>query len=243
MALTLADFQTEILAALGNRTEGGLVSLARICTALNIAQARLNRAYAFMDMAQVAFAQMNYSGTAGRDKFLIPPANLRTIHSFVLLNTTNNTPPALAKSGKVIEKPWRWFDAHFPVPEALPVGPPQVYARWGRFIVMAPAPDQQYTAQLRYIAKPTDFVVGVTTMSSDFNDKDDILLNYTLAYLWKTLGRADRAAYFEGLAKELLDEAIEKDDDRPDIEVSHDLPYVGGLGGEYWTNPWVDSAR
>lgn len=242
--LTLAEFSVEILAGLGNRTEDQVVTSDRIVIGLNLAQSRINRAYDFSEMAETALAQMNFTGTPGIDKFLIPPPHVKTIHSFVLLDTSSGV-SSMGQSRKVVEKPWRWFDARYPAPEWLPPGYPEVYARWGNFIVMAPAPYLQFTAQLRYIRAPTPFGVAVTTQSSDYLDKDDILINYTLGYFFKALGRADRATYYENLAKEQLDEAIERDDNRPDIEVSRD---VDGLGagavgqGAYWANPFVKNA-
>lgn len=242
-ALTLADFRAEILAGLGNRTEDQSVTPARVVRGLNLAQSRINRVYDFSEMASVAFAQMNFTGDPRVDKFLVPPPNTKTIHSFVLLDTSAGT-SSMGQSRKVVEKPWRWFDARYPAPEWLPPGYPTVYARWGNFIVMAPAPYLQFTAQLRYIKTPLDFVLGEDTQSSEYDGKDDILINYALGYFFKSLGRADRATYFESLAKEQLDEAIERDDLRPDIEVSRDVDGVGSNAtqGPYWADPWVRSA-
>jgi hypothetical protein len=242
-ALTLADFQSEVLAGLGNRAENDQsFSPARVTIGLNLAQSRINRSYDFSEMAETALAQMNFTGVPGVDKFLVPPPNVKTIHSFVLLDTSSGA-SSLGTSRKVIEKPWRWFDARYPAPEWIPSGWPSVYARWGNFIVMAPAPFQQFTAQLRYIKSPTPFVTELLTQSSDYDNKDDIIINYTLGYFFKTLGRTDRALYFEGLAKEQLDEAIERDDTRPDIEVSRDIENAGFSNqGPYWADPWVRNA-
>jgi hypothetical protein len=50
--------------------------------------------------------------------------------------------------------------------------------------------------------------------------------------------------YFEGLAKEQLDEAIERDDTRPDMEISRDTTDMGmTTSGPYWANPFVESVR
>lgn len=239
--LTLSEFQTEILAGLGNRTEQQSVTLTRIVVALNLAQERINRAYDFSEMAQVALGQMNFTGTPGVDKFMVPPPRCKTIHSFVLLDTSSGGTSSLGTSRKVVEKPWRWFDQRFPAPEWLPPGWPEIYARWGQFIVMAPPPFAQFTAQLRYIRTPLPFDEDELTQSSEYDSKDDILLNYCLAYFFKSLGRADRATYFEALAKEQLDEAIERDDLRPDIEVSRDVRTATGQS-EYWADPFVKSA-
>jgi hypothetical protein len=213
-------------------------------SALNLAQSRVDRAYDFHEMSQVAFAQMNFTRDTRKDKFLVPPPRTKTIHSFVLLDTSSGI-SSMGQSRKVIEKPWRWFDRHFPAPEWLPPGYPNIYSRWGNILVMAPAPYLQFTAQLRYTQTPLDFVTTEPTQSSEYDGKDDILLNYVLAYFFKALGRADRAQYFEGLAKEQLDEAIERDDLRPDMEVSRDTDGTNlydGTTGAYWAMPFVRSA-
>lgn len=241
--LTLADFEDEILAGLGNRTEQQSVTTARIARALNLAQERINRAHDFWEMQTVAFAQMNFTGDTRVDKFLVPPTRMKTIASFVLLDTSAGV-SSMGQSRKVIGKPWRWFDYHYPAPEWLPPGYPSVYAQWGNFLVMAPAPYQQMTAQLRYTASPLEFDAAVPTQASQYEDKDDILLNYALAYFFKSLGRNDRATYFEGLAKEQLDEAIERSELAPDIDVSRDIEDTGlaASQGAYWADPWVKSA-
>jgi len=46
--------------------------------------------------------------------------------------------------------------------------------------------------------------------------------------------------YMEEQGQKLLDEAIERDDNRPDIEVSRDVPALQGRAmGPYWADPWV----
>lgn len=237
--LTLAQFQVELLAGLGNRSTNA-INENRLTIALNLAQSRIARSYDFSEMAQVSFAQMNFTQNPALDKYLVPPPNTKSIHSFVCLDTSAGV-SSLGQSLKVQERPWRLFDAKYPAPEWLPPGWPREYARWGNIIVMAPAPQMQYTAQLRWTSYPTPFVPTSTAMVSDFDNKDDLIVCWALAYEFKLLGRADRAAYFEGLAKEQLDEAIEKDDNRPDMEVGREAALGGADGGSgaYWAQPFV----
>lgn len=241
--LTFADFEDEILAALGNRTEQQSVTATRMTRALNLAQERVNRAHPFFEMRQVAYAQMNFTGDTRVDKFLIPPPRTRTISSFVLLDTSAGI-SSLGQSRKVVGKPWRWFDHHYPAPEWLPPGYPSYYAQWGEFLVMAPAPYLQMTAQLRYVEKPLPFVAAEPTQVSQYDDKDDILLNYSLAFFFRSLGRNDRANYFEGLAQEMLDEAVSRSEEEPDTDISRDTDNMGYAEnqGAYWANPFVKEA-
>jgi hypothetical protein len=238
--LSLNDFQVEISAGLGNRRE---ISIGRIVTAINLAQGRIARSYDFSELASVQFAQMNFTGDPALDKYLVPPPRIKTLHSFVVLDTSAG-PSSLGQSKKVVEKPWRWFDRRFPAPEFIPAGWPSIYARWGNIIVMVPSPFLQFTAQLRLTKYPLKFTSSALTQVSDFENKDDILICYALGYFFKTLGRNDRAVYFEGLAKEQLDEAIERDDTRPDMEISRDTTDMGmTTSGPYWANPFVESVR
>lgn len=237
--LTLSQLETEIVAGLGNR---GDITTARIVAVLNLAQSRISRSYDFSEMATVSFAQMSFTSNPALDKYMIPPPGTKTIHSFVCLDTSAGM-SSLGSSRKVIEKPWRWFDSHFPSPEWIPPGWPTFYKRWGNVIVMVPAPYLQFTAQLSYTLHPAKFVEGAGQQQSEFDNKDDLLISYALAYFFKTLGRTDRAAYFETLSKEQLDEAIDRDDTRPDIEVSRDSPELAGITqGPYWADPSVSRA-
>lgn len=239
--LTLAQFQTELLAGLGNRTTDA-ISADRVTIAVNLAQRRIARSYDFSEMAQVSFAQMNFTQVPALDKYLVPPPLTKSIHSFVLLDTSAGS-SSLGQSKKVTERPWRLFDRRYPAPEWLPPGWPSEYCRWGNIIVMAPAPILQFTAQLRWTSYPTPFVTANSSQVSDFENKDDVIVCYALAYEFKLLGRADRASYFEGLAKEQLDEAIEKDDNRPDMEVARDTESSADpTSGAYWQQPFIPAA-
>lgn len=283
--LAQSELWDEVRAALGNRSPSDIPD-SRITRVLNLAQSRIARSYDFSEMSQVAFCQMNFTGNAAVDKYLVPPPRTKSIHSFVVLDTSSAVPSggggtpigsagtpigsagvpigsgapggfvpgqggipltgqigSLGQSRKVVEKPWRWFDQKYPAPEWLPAGWPSIYKRFGNLITMVPAPFLQFTAQLSYTQYPTPFVDTQPSQVSDFENKDDVIINYALAYFFKVLGRADRAAYFETLAKEQLDEAIERDDNRPDIEVSRDVPAIAGAPqGPYWADPFVKNA-
>jgi hypothetical protein len=127
----------------------------------------------------------------------------------------------------------------YPSPEWWVPGWPRVYAYWGQFLVMLPAPFAQFTAQIRATNYPTPFTVGNMAATSDFRDKDDILINWTLGYKHRSYGRLDRATYHENLVNELVAEAIEFDDSRPDIEVSHDVGVTSMSSTPYWQDPFV----
>jgi len=234
--LTLSQLESEILAGLGNRQD---IPTSRVVNILNLAQSRITRSYDFSEMATVAFANMQFTSNPANDKYLVPPPLTKTIHSFVLLDTSAGL-SSMGQSRKVIEKPWRWFDRRFPAPEWNPPGWPQFYKRWGNVIVMQPAPYLPFTAELSYTTHAVPFDINTPNQVSQFDNKDDLLISYSLAYFFKTLGRTDRAAYFEELSTKQLEEAIERDDTRPDIDVSLDERDNDiSTSGPYWANPEV----
>jgi hypothetical protein len=203
-----------------------------------MAQQRVARRWPWKDLQQLNLAQMSFTGNPGVDKYLSVPPTLKTLHSFVLLDTTAGS-SSLGQSRKLKQKPWRWFDERYPSPEWYVPGWPKVYAYWGLFIVMLPPPMAQFTAQLRSTNQPAPFVATNMTQTSDFADKDDILINWALGYKWRSYGRLDRATYHENLVNELVAEAIEFDDRRPDIEVSKELEATSMTATPYWQDPWV----
>lgn len=237
--LTLADLTSEVRQGLGNRTDGG-VSQQRIVNVLNMAQKRVARRWPWKDLKQLLYAQMSYTNNPSADIFMSLPFQLRTVHSFVLLDTTGGI-STLGQSLKMIQKPWRWFDRHYPSPAWLAPGWPQVYAWWGQFIMMVPPPQAPYTAQIRATIQPPAFVLTNLTAASVYTDKDDILINWSLGYLHRSYGRLDRAVYHENLVNELVNEAIEQDDRQPDLEISRDLGELPGVTATtYWNNPWIE---
>jgi hypothetical protein len=236
--LTLSQLVAEVQQGLGNRTDAG-VSTQRIVNVLNMAQKRIARKWPWKDLKQLLYAQMSYTNNPSADMLMSLPFNLRTVHSFVLLDTTAGL-ASMGQSHKMIQKPWRWFDNKYPAPAWLAPGWPQVYAWWGSFIMMAPPPQMQYTAQIRATLQPIPFSTTNLTAASIYSDKDDILINWSLGYLHRSYGRLDRAVYHENLVNELVNEAIDQDDRQPDLEVSKDLGELPSIvATSYWNNPFI----
>lgn len=232
--LTLSDFQSEITIALGNR---GDITLAQTTVALNLAQARLGRIYDFSDMARLDITTLNFTGNPANDKYMSLPAYTKTIHSLILID--NTTGGSLWSSRKMVEKPWRWFDKQFPVPEVLPAEWPSIYTRWGDIIIMVPAPQAAYQAQMRFVAWPTPFDALKPTVTSDFDNKDDILLEDALRHTWRRLGRLDQADAHEKRVERLVTEAIEREDTRPDMDIATDISSIQNTLEMYWSNPFI----
>src|SRR6185312_4171711 len=235
-SLAQSDFVSEIIAGLGNRTD---ITTQRIVNVLNLSQSRLSRAYDFTEMQQIGTTPVPFTGVGANDKFLALPTGIKTIHSLVLVDNTAS-PGSLGNSRKMTEKPWRWFDQRFPVPEYLSPGWPSIYTRWGNIASMVPVPSATFQAQLRWTSWPTALSVSATTQVSDFDNKDDILIYLSLAYLWNSLGRAEKAAPYMQEAVNATKEAIKREGTRPDMEVSRDISTNPiGDSNNYWADPFI----
>ncbi len=226
--LVLSDFIAEVRAGLGNRTD---LPDARIVVGLNLAQLRVSRFWDFQEMKKFDQGICPFTSNAFHDKFMTVPVNLKTIHTLVLLDGTS--------SRKLKQRPWRQFDRRYPSPETDPRSRPQEYSRWGNKFVFYPIFDKPYIAAMRLTARPTPFDNAVQTMTSDYVEKDDIIINLTLEYFWRSFGRDDKADRFSQAAMGEMAQAIKKDDDQPDIDVSPDD--MAGLDnlGDWWNNPFV----
>lgn len=230
--LQLSDLQTEVIAGLGNRTD---IALTRIVNVLNLAQSKISRFYDFTEMDIYSQASAPQSQTSN-DKYLVLPPLLKTIHTVVLQDSAN--------SRKLVEKPWRMFDDVLPLPEYYARGWPQIYTRWGSVLTWYPLPLSAYTIVLRYTSWPTPFNANFLTQSSDFDNKDDIILSLTFAYFFRTLGRFDLADRYESQAHRDLQDAVKREDTRPDMNVSNDIAQrVSGMATPYWANAFVTSVQ
>lgn len=236
--LSFDDFHEEILAATGNRTGDTAITRARSARALNLAQQRVNQAAAFRDLDRVEHYTMTFTGVAFIDIFFNLPDRVRSISSFVLRDNSGGT-ATLGQSRKLIQKPRRWFDSRFPVPDWLAPSWPSYYALWDDTTVVFDCPRiHQFQAQIRFTRLPANFTPSEGSNTSTFEDKDFIILNFALAFLFQSLGRNDRALYFELLAEKQLAEAIELNVDIPDLDISRGDAGMAGAPGEYWRDPF-----
>lgn len=232
--LAQSDLLGEIIAGLGNRQD---ISTARLISNLNLAQSRLSRAYDFLELQKINVQNIVYSGTPATDKIQGLPLLTKTIHSIVLVDQSS-----LANSRKLIERPWRWFDEKFPVPEFVAPGWPDIYTRWGTSIIVFPPPQAAYQLNIRANFWPTPFTATNGTQFSDFDNKDDILIDLTLSRIFRSLGPATA-----GLAEEYLNsaimatkEAIAREGTRPDMQISRDVKGLNETAaGQYWADPFI----
>ncbi len=229
--LTLADFQGEITANVGNRTD---LTLARILKALNFAQDKVSQAQDFKELQTYVTSATNFTGVPINDKYLPYAGNWKTVHSIVLQFGID--------SRKLRQMPWRKFDRMYPAPEAVAAYIPLVYSDWNQQLVFMPVPDAVYPLVARVTTYPTAFTTTTPlTTTSSFLGKDELLMAYSCEYLWRSFGRYDKADEFRTQGDALLQVAMRADADRPDLDTAGSGDDVGPLSGAYWANPWIVS--
>lgn len=250
--LALSDFQSEILAGLGNRTD---IPLARIVTHLNLSQMRLARAADFRELQRFQILTLTITSNEAVDKYLTLPVGLTSVHSMVLIDNTGGS-GSLLNSRKMKQLTWRKFDSEYPVPEGLPRGWPSVYTIWGGDVaglgvyssnpfnaILVPVPQSAFNIDLRFSATPTAFSVSQLTQVSDFIGKDDILLELTLSRFFELLGRDDKATSYLQRAVQDTKEAIDRENIRPDLTISSGNGDDDVAAGAYYLDPFITAVR
>lgn len=223
----------EVQVALLNRSD---ISSARCVTALNFAQTEISRLHDFRELKQFYSVATFFTASVFNDKF-IPLAPLtKHIHTAILRNG--------AASRKLVQKPWRMFDAMWPSPESYGRAIPAWYSRWNNQVILYPVPNQVYPIFMRITTYPRPFDLSVPEAVSDFDQKDDILIKLASAYLWGGLGRVDKKSEIEreifgpnlGKIGGMLGTAVKEDSDMPDLDISADFD---AGSGQYWADPFM----
>lgn len=232
--LTFTQLQAEIQAGLGGRTDLS----ARLPTFVNLAQQRLSRIFDFDEMDIIATTTINNTGN-NNDKFIVLP-NLRDIYSLRLVDNAVGGPGTGSQARKLQQVHHRKWDKLIPYPEWYSRGKPTHYMVWGQFVELWRLPDFKYTVYLRYTKWPTPLSLG--TDLSDFNMKDELLIELAIIYAYRSLGRMEDAIKHQFMFGELWKEFRDINPKNPDLDL------VPGPGiteidptstGNYWANPFI----
>ena len=237
MALTRDQFVTEICNTVGKSETGTAVSGAtwqsRVRTFLNWAQKRLARAHNFHELntytesaATVASTKRYPMATGSNNLGLVRPKDILSIR---LVDSAN--------SRKLDRWAYRKFDWKFPRPENYSEARPSVYVRHGNDIELFRIPNAVYTLHIRYAQWPIDFSTGAQT--SDFTDKDELLLNTAVMETYLALEEYQDVAIWAARVTGLLRDAIMVEGDvdwEPEAEPHTGRGEIGS--GQPWLDPW-----
>lgn len=224
--LTLTELKDEITHALGNRSD----MASRLTRFLNLAQQRIARTHDFEELQQITDAAFVITANATTDKKL-SLTNLREVHSFRVLNG--------AESIKLKQVSPRVWDRTIPEPEYFARGVPSHYTIWQRQAEIWKVPDQAYDYQIRWTAWPTALSDASPSATSDFNAKDELLIQLSAAYAFDSLSKTVEADRKYRIVGQLFQEALLMDSKEPDLEFAPAREIFKGAGSrEYWRDPF-----
>lgn len=235
--LTLAQFQAEMTAGLGNRDD---VDSTRLTRALNLAQTQLARLHDFFEMRRSSTSfTFPYTGVLATDRFIafstLSQTNPRKITRMLVIDGGTSWP--------LEGKSERQFDSLIPNPEFGRTGRPEIYTLGvnhlgARRIELWPIPNQAYNGFIRWTNWPT--ALSGSSDVSDFLEKDDVLIWLALSYLFHSLGEYERANKLFGMAKGQLTIAIDEDTDNPDTTLRPNWELINPNASQsYWLSPFV----
>lgn len=223
--LTLTELQNEVRAALGGRTDLN----SRLTSIINLAQTRLARMKDFREMQVISTTPLSNTGS-DNDKYIVLP-NVRKVFSVVILDGAN--------SRKLTQRTPQFWDRFIPKPEHWARDRPTDYIIWNNTLEIYPLPASALTLKTRWTRYPNALVAG--TDVSEFLQKDDVLIELSIAYAMRSLGKEDDARKHESHAQTLLNEGAMMDESQPDMNIlpaASDSQVMGGTTHEYWNDPF-----
>jgi hypothetical protein len=223
--LTFTELQDEVRAGLGGRTDLN----ARLGRFLNLAQQRLARMHDFDEMETISTTTINNTGSDD-DRYISLP-NLREVYSIVVIDES--------RSRKLKQiSPRRW-DRMLPLPQYHSRDIPSIYTVWGSVVEVFQLPEKEYSVRMRWTKWPTDLSAGSAT--SEFNQKDELLIELAISYAYRSLGKPDESAKHEGVARRLFSEAEDIDREKPDLDQVGDARTGSEVQPQdYWRDPFTD---
>lgn len=240
--LTLAEIKTEVRAGLGNRTDLD----DRLTRLVNLAQIRMARTHHFDEMGVKSSITFPNTSDPEADKILSLSSITPAVWRIWSLRLTHQGSTILSNARRLVYVRPREWDDKIPAPEYYSVNKPRLYTRFGGVesneLEIWPSPDITYTGTLRYGKQPTYLVNDGDT--SDFDEKDDLLITLTLVLAKDSLGMQDEAKSMFQQYLFMYNEGSVADDAQPDEAI---IPSFEALGrsayvGDYWKEPFIREA-
>jgi len=238
--LTRDQFVTEICDIIKKSVSSLSVSSAELQTRvqaryLNFGQIRIARRYSFNELDKthtgaVTVADLKtYPLSSGDNNLgLTRPKDIASIRLIDGANSRTLT--------RTIQ---RTFDQEIPDPTQFTTDRPSIYIRYGNNLELFRIPNDAYTLHIRYPQWPTAF--STSSQTSDFDEKDDLVLVAGVLETMLALQETKLAAYWEGKFETSLLECIRAIGDI-DWEPKGEPFGVGTMttSGSPWTDPFAD---
>lgn len=225
--LTLDELKDEVRRGMGGRTDLDL----RLTRFLNLAQQRLARLHDYDEMETLSDASLVFTPAPTDGDIVLP--NLRELYSIRIWDDS--------RSVKLQQRSPRWWDKMIPEPDYHSRDIPQIYTIWGNTVQVFPLPEKNYTnlVKLRWTKWPTP--LSSPTAPSEFNEKDELLIELAIAYAYRSLGNPDEAAKHNSAARQLFLESNLTDREKPDLDMAGDASTGSMSPRNYWEDPFVRS--
>jgi len=181
-------------------------------------------------------------------------ATVADIYTYPLTSGTNNLGLSRVKSiasirlidgensRKLERKGARHLDKYIPRFENYTTDRPSMYIRKGTTLYMFRVPNDAYDLIIMYNQWASDLSTDSST--SDFDNKDDIIIATTVFETYLALQEHQSAADWRKIALEKLQNITKAEDDLADADLAflpfQDTPSYSGIGTP-WTSPWNDS--
>ena len=231
--LTLANLREEIKAHMGERDD---ITDAQFNRAINLAQERMARSHGFRELTFSLSHTAAFADVPATDKFLpfsalaLGGRDIKQVISFIAIDGTN--------SNKIERKTPRQLDILIPSKEAHSTFRPLFYVEWRDQFEFWRIPDKSYTYDIRLMTWALD--LSVDGNKSDFDHKDDIIINLTVSGLFNRVGEYERAGRFFGIFNAMWRDAITLELTEPDRVIKPPQNEPGGrANSQYWLDPFV----
>lgn len=226
--LTYTEITTEITAALGNRTQ---FDADRLLNIINLTQMRMARKKRWKELQTTEDSTFTITASAETDKKISVPTNVRDILTFRTVTDDG-------QSRKLQRRTVRQLDRLIPEPEWFSRGTPEIYVEFEGSLELWRVPDAADRYLIRFTTWPTVFTgTGAPTQTSDFTNKDDMIIALSVSWAFTSIGRMEDAARWWAMYKDMLTIAETEDRDNPDEIIVADRDDAG-VRTDYWRDPF-----
>ena len=229
--LTYEQMTTEVLANLGNRTQ---FDTSRLLNIMNLVQIRIARKPKWKELKDTVESTFTITASAKDDKFITVPANTRDILTFRVITSDGN-------SRKLHRRSTRQMDRIVPEPEYYSRGDPTIYSEFKDKMELWRVPDTADTYLLRRTTWATPFT-GLTTQTSDLEEKDDMIVALASSWALHSIGRIEDSRQWWVVYNDMYKNAVEENNEEPDEELLSDSQLLE-RPGEYWLDPFIHGVR
>ena len=233
--LTRSQFVSEITKNLGGRGDE-----ARIIIHLNMAQERIKRRRVWPELNLVDQVTVTPVGNPETDRYhdITSGGMIKVQHLYGLVRIFSGERPF-----PLVAIPSRQWMAFVGKTTGLLTGDPTHYNKWRPgYVEFFRAPTRAFDLVRRYRIFPTEFD-AVNDVASDFEAKDDIIINYATSSLFHSLGMLEDAGRYFTVANELMKDALTEAMATPDQSIiGRGESVAGSMTTDYVTDPFVKRA-